>query len=139
MNYNRARYLPHILQTLYSSTLIEKFLPSSGKTALSKAAVRCLRENHGGTLVRLTVAKIAAPTVEAAIQNVKSTFALAEKNRPSIVVIEELETLLPRHSTPNDEFGEIQRQIARLNDGTGVIILGITKHPDLLHPIALQR
>jgi len=97
-------------------------------------------EKRGAVLFNLTPATIDAATGAGRAKRIEDLFTVAKLNQPSVVYIPRLQDFFHKGMRPDDPTAaELQRQIHLLEKDDGVLVLGITTHPELLHEIAYRR
>ncbi|MFX0117126.1 MAG: AAA family ATPase, partial [Candidatus Hodarchaeota archaeon] len=113
--------------------------PGTGKTLLAKAVAN----ESGVNFVSLAGPEIMSKFYGESEQRVRQIFEDAEKNAPSIIFIDEIDSIAPKRE---DVTGEVERrvvaQLLALMDGLKgrgkVIVIGATNRPNALDP-ALRR
>jgi transitional endoplasmic reticulum ATPase len=113
--------------------------PGTGKTLLAKA-VASETQAH---FIHLDAPTVMNKFVGEAEKRLRDIFDQAEKNAPSIIFIDELDSIAPKRE---ESYGEVERrvvaQLLALMDGLKgrgkVIVIAATNRPDALDP-ALRR
>ncbi|BCS90610.1 MAG: hypothetical protein ARM1_0067 [Candidatus Micrarchaeota archaeon] len=114
--------------------------PGNGKSMLIKAIAN---ESKGNiNVIEITGSTLLSNGTEAALSILREIFYKAIENKPSIIVIDEIDTLTPsRDEVTQDQakvVGELLRLIDKINSTTGVVIVGITNRPEKLDPAMLR-
>jgi transitional endoplasmic reticulum ATPase len=113
--------------------------PGTGKTLIAKAVAN----ESGATFISIQGPEIMNKFYGQSEENLRNKFEDAEKNAPSIIFIDELDSIAPKRS---DVHGEVERrvvaQMLTLMDGLGsrskMIVIGATNRVDDIDP-ALRR
>ena len=113
--------------------------PGTGKTLLAKAVASETKANF----LSIGGPEIMSKYYGESEERLRKIFTVAEKNAPSIIFIDEIDSIAPKR---DDVAGEVERrvvaQLLSLMDGLAsrgkVIIIGATNRPNALDP-ALRR
>lgn len=115
--------------------------PGTGKTRIARAVAN----ETGAFFLCINGPEIMSKMAGESESNLRKTFAEAEKNAPSIVFIDEIDSIAPKRDKAG---GEVERrivsQLLTLMDGLGlnsrahVIVIGATNRPNSIDP-ALRR
>ncbi|CAK9137573.1 unnamed protein product [Ilex paraguariensis] len=113
--------------------------PGSGKTLIARAVAN----ETGAFFFLINGPEIMSKLAGESESNLRKAFEEAEKNAPSIIFIDELDSIAPRREKTH---GEVERrivsQLLTLMDGlksrTHVIVMGATNRPNSIDP-ALRR
>ncbi|UCD92172.1 MAG: CDC48 family AAA ATPase, partial [Methanobacteriota archaeon] len=113
--------------------------PGTGKTLLAKAVASETNANFHS----LSGPEIMSKYYGQSEENLREIFATAEENAPSIIFIDEIDSIAPKR---DEVTGEVERrvvaQLLALMDGLNargkVVVIGATNRPDSLDP-ALRR
>ena len=105
--------------------------PGTGKTLIAKAVAN----ESGANFKNINGPEIMSKFYGESEQKLRQTFEEAEKNAPSIIFIDELDSIAPKRA---DVTGEVERrvvaQLLSLMDGLAgrgqVIVIGATNRPD---------
>lgn len=113
--------------------------PGTGKTLIARA----IANETGAFLITLNGPEIISKMAGESEANLRNAFAEAEKNAPSIIFIDEIDSLAPKRENNSGEAEKrLVSQLLTLMDGmkalTNVIVLGATNRPNALDP-ALRR
>ena len=113
--------------------------PGVGKTMLMKAV---LNDYDGIVMQELDGARMLELGQEKAMAEIKEVFNRARENQPSIIFLDEIDSMAPNRKYAG-EFGvqvtsEILKQIDGLKETVGVIVIGTTNRPDALDPAMLR-
>ncbi|XP_066209979.1 fidgetin-like protein 2 [Saccopteryx leptura] len=112
----------------------------AGKTLLG----RCLATQLGATLLRLRGAALAAGAAEGA-RLLQAAFAAARCRPPAVLLISELDALLPTREDGAVATGALQAPLLACLDGgcgagaSGVLVVGTTSRPAALDEATRQR
>lgn len=115
-----------------------------GKSMLARSFAQHLQSQHSSPKVLwVSGASLLGKYVGSSERAVRDLFARARENRPSLIVVEELEALAPRRG--RDNTGTTDRVVNQLLtelDGAegrdGVHVLAISSRPDLVDPALLR-
>ncbi|XP_057749847.1 dolichol kinase EVAN-like isoform X2 [Arachis stenosperma] len=113
--------------------------PGSGKTLIARAVAN----ETGAFFFCISGPEIMSKLAGGSESNLRKAFEEAEKNAPSIIFIDEIDSIAPKREKTN---GEVERrivsQLLTLMDGlkshAHVIVIGATNHPNSIDP-ALRR
>ncbi|MCU0861302.1 MAG: CDC48 family AAA ATPase, partial [Methanomassiliicoccales archaeon] len=113
--------------------------PGTGKTLIAKAVAN----EAGAAFFSIQGPEIISKYYGQSEEKLREKFEEAEKNAPSIIFVDELDSIAPRRE---DVHGEVERrvvaQLLTLMDGLGgrgqVIVIGATNREDAIDP-ALRR
>merc|ERR1712196_299870 len=113
--------------------------PGSGKTLLARAVAN----ETGAFFFLINGPEIMSKLAGESESNLRKAFEEAEKNAPSIIFIDEIDSIAPKRDKTN---GEVERrivsQLLTLMDGpkqrANVVVIGATNRPNTIDP-ALRR
>ena len=113
--------------------------PGSGKTLIAKA----IANETGAFIYMINGPEIMSKMAGESENNLRKAFDEAEKNKPAIIFIDEVDSLAPkRDKTQGEVERRIVSQLLTLMDGAkareGVIVLAATNRPNSIDP-ALRR
>ncbi|XXG84807.1 hypothetical protein AAC387_Pa11g0032 [Persea americana] len=113
--------------------------PGSGKTLIARAVAN----ETGAFFFCINGPEIMSKLAEESESNLRKAFQEAEKNAPSIIFIDEIDSIAPKREKTNGEVeGRIVSQLLTLMDGlksrAHVIVIGATNRPNSIDP-ALRR
>jgi len=113
--------------------------PGSGKTMLAKA----LAHETGAYLFALNGPEIMSKLAGESEANLRKAFEEAEKNSPSIIFIDEIDSIAPKRDKAGGEVEKrIVSQLLTLMDGikptSNVVVIACTNRPNVIEP-ALRR
>ncbi len=113
--------------------------PGCGKTLIVRAAANELNVN----LLTISGADLLKRGYEGAITIIKETFNRARENTPTIVFIDEIESIAPSRDLYNSKYVEdVVTELLRQMDGfkkmKGVFVIGATNKPHLLDEAILR-
>uniref|UniRef100_A0A2I2ZRM0 Fidgetin-like protein 2 n=1 Tax=Gorilla gorilla gorilla TaxID=9595 RepID=A0A2I2ZRM0_GORGO len=106
---------------------------------------RCLATQLGATLLRLRGATLAAPGAAEGARLLQAAFAAARCRPPSVLIISELEALLPARDDGAAAGGALQVPLLACLDGgcgagaDGVLVVGTTSRPAALDEATRRR
>uniref|UniRef100_A0A2R8ZNF8 Fidgetin-like protein 2 n=1 Tax=Pan paniscus TaxID=9597 RepID=A0A2R8ZNF8_PANPA len=106
---------------------------------------RCLATQLGATLLRLRGATLAAPGAAEGARLLQAAFAAARCRPPSVLLISELEALLPARDDGAAAGGALQVPLLACLDGgcgagaDGVLVVGTTSRPAALDEATRRR
>ncbi|XP_044612331.2 fidgetin-like protein 2 isoform X1 [Equus asinus] len=113
----------------------------AGKTLLG----RCLATQLGATLLRLRGATLAAPGAAEGARLLQAAFAAARCRPPAVLLISELDALLPARDDGAAAAGALQAPLLACLDGgcgagaDGVLVVGTTSRPAALDEATRRR
>ncbi|MDO5843794.1 MAG: CDC48 family AAA ATPase [Methanocorpusculum sp.] len=113
--------------------------PGTGKTLIAKAVAN----ESGANFISIAGPEIISKYYGESEQKLREIFDEAEQNAPSIIFIDELDSIAPRRE---DVSGEVERRVVAqlltmldgISDRGQVIVIGATNRPDAIDP-ALRR
>ncbi len=113
--------------------------PGVGKTAIARAVAN----ETNAYFIMINGPEIMSKMAGESEANLRSIFADAEKNAPSIIFIDEIDSIAPnRENTQGEVEKRIVSQLLTLMDGmksrSNVVVIGATNRPNTLDP-ALRR
>ena len=113
--------------------------PGTGKTMLMRAVSN---EMKGVTILELRGSDIMNVGGDSAITLIKKTFERAMENVPSIIFVDEIDTMIPKREGATEGgakiTGEMLEQIDGIKKSTGVVLIAATNRPDALDPAILR-
>lgn len=117
-------------------------VPGTGKTLLAMS----MGEGLGAEVEVICGPQVLGSSSEGAIHDLQAAFARAERRRPCIVVLDEVDALAPRRDSPEADALQRKTTAALLSildghDGSsleGVFVVGTSSRPDALDP-AMRR
>jgi vacuolar protein-sorting-associated protein 4 len=116
--------------------------PGTGKTYLAKA---CVTEQKNGTFFSVSASDLMSKYVGQSEKTLKALFQMARAERPSIIFIDEIDSIAGSRSSEENEVSRrvkteflIQMQGVG-NDVTDVLVLGATNLPWALDPAVRRR
>ncbi|KAI3899839.1 hypothetical protein MKW92_001886 [Papaver armeniacum] len=112
--------------------------PGTGKTSIARAVA-----NETGAFFRcINGQEIMSKYYGESERNLRNAFREAEKNAPSIIFIDEIDSIAPKRETGSESERKIVTQLLTLMDGlqarAHVIVMGATNMPNSIDP-ALRR
>ncbi|MEM3848085.1 MAG: AAA family ATPase, partial [Metallosphaera sp.] len=113
--------------------------PGVGKTMMAKALAKTLDVK----LISVSVAEIMYKGYEGAVASIKEVFNRARENRPSIILLDELDAIASRRSQRgNSESSKIVNQLLTEMDGIRnlkeVVVVGTTNRIKVIDPALLR-
>ncbi|MEO1802346.1 MAG: AAA family ATPase, partial [Cyanobacteria bacterium J06629_2] len=93
----------------------------------------------------VTPGKIKSPLVGQSVQNLQAVFADAKRQAPAIILLDEIESILPRREeqlgdpTTVEVINQFLQEYDRLSLSTGVIVVGTSNRPEQIDPAVLSR
>ncbi len=113
--------------------------PGSGKTLIAKAVAN----ETGAFFFLINGPEIMSKMAGESESNLRKAFEEAEKNAPSIIFIDEIDSIAPKRDKTNGEVEKrIVSQMLTLMDGmkgrANVVVIGATNRPNAIEP-ALRR
>ncbi|MGB9634850.1 MAG: AAA family ATPase [Candidatus Micrarchaeia archaeon] len=113
--------------------------PGTGKTLIVKAAANELNVN----VITISGAELLKRGYEGAVAVIRETFNRARENTPSIVFIDEIESVAPSRDLYSSKYVEdVVTQLLQEMDGMkelkGVLLIGATNKPDMLDKALLR-
>lgn len=116
--------------------------PGTGKTMLAKAVA----SRYGFAFFSVSASSISSKWQGESEKNVKALFGAAQELAPSVIFLDEIDSLLTaRRDNEDASAGKIKTQFlvemdgANKNEGKLVIIMGATNRPDLIDEAVRRR
>jgi transitional endoplasmic reticulum ATPase len=113
--------------------------PGNGKTMLMRATSNDMK---GVTMLEISGAELSEAGIERATSTIKEIFNRAKENSPSIIFIDEVDSILPKREGASEIGVQITSEILKEIDGikqlSSVIVIGATNRPDSLDPAILR-
>ncbi len=113
--------------------------PGNGKTMLMKAVST---EMKGVTMLELNGSEISEAGIEKGNVTIKEMFNRAKENAPSVIFIDEVESLLPKRQGASEVSAQITSEVLKQIDGiksmSNVVVIGATNTPDALDTAILR-
>ena len=113
----------------------------TGKTSLA----RVLAKDANCELISVTPGKIKSPLVGQSVQNLQDIFIDARAKAPAIILLDEIEAILPRREeqigdpTTVEVVNQFLQEFDRLSDSAGVIVIGTSNRAEQIDPAVLSR
>lgn len=115
--------------------------PGTGKTLLSRA----IAGEAGTSFLYCTGSSFDEMYVGVGAKRVRELFAEARKNKPCIIFIDEIDTLLSKsrrygteHSSSRSTINAILAEMDGFEKNDHIIVIGATNHEDSLDPAAVR-
>ena len=113
--------------------------PGTGKTMIMKAVAHEIGEYK---TITISGDELMEKGYEEAVEIINDIFNRAVENSPSVIVIDEIDSLAPKRDGNNNAdvriTGEFLRQLDRLHEISGVILVGTTNRPDAMDPAMIR-
>jgi transitional endoplasmic reticulum ATPase len=111
----------------------------TGKTMIARLIATQTRRSF----YPLTAADVLGGNVGDSLKRVRQIFARAQENSPSLVFIDEMDSLLPRTGRPVGQHDvqvteQFMIEISNLQPQQNVFLVGTTNHPDHIDPRVLR-
>ena len=113
----------------------------TGKTTLAQL----LAKDANCELISVTPGKIKSPLVGQSVQNIQDIFIDARAKAPAIILLDEIEAILPRREeqigdpTTVEVVNQFLQEFDRLPDSAGVVVIGTSNRVDQIDPAVLSR
>ncbi len=113
--------------------------PGTGKTMLMRAVANEIGVNH---VVTISGAEISNYGIERAVATIKREFDRAKENAPSIIFIDEVDSLVPSREAAS-ELGiqmtsEFLEELDGMKDHYNVVLVGTSNRPESIDPALLR-
>ncbi|PFH34198.1 hypothetical protein BESB_073500 [Besnoitia besnoiti] len=117
--------------------------PGTGKTTLAKWMAAC----SGASFFEVTPSSIISKFHGETETLIKALFKVAEADSPSLVFIDEIDSLLGKRREKEDDTGiRMKNQLLQMMDGVSscsadkvLVVVGATNRPDMLDEAAIRR
>ena len=115
--------------------------PGTGKTTIARA----MASQTGASFYEMSAADLLSKWAGESEQKVSKLFAKARANRPSIIFIDEIDSLLRRRSADSNAkweervLSQFLRELDGLTGGDGVLLVGATNRVDTLDEAIVGR
>lgn len=109
--------------------------PGCGKTLIVRAAANELK----ASFTTLSGAELIKKGYTQAVSVIKESFMRAKENTPSILFIDEIETVAPSRALGGgDIVGQLLTEMDGMKELKGVVVIGATNRPDILDSAILR-
>ncbi len=113
--------------------------PGTGKTMMMRAIAN---EMKGVTMLEINGADLSEKSSENAVEVLREIFNRARENIPSIVFIDELDTVIPKREVGGEMSSQVTGALLEEMDGikklSGVLVIAATNRPEKLDPAILR-
>ncbi len=113
--------------------------PGTGKSMLMNAFSESLK---GISVFRVEGSGLSREAQGKAVESMKEIFERARENSPSVILIDEIDSLLPDREKGSEEggmlTGEFFREFDAISSESGVVVVGSTNRPDALDPAVIR-
>lgn len=113
--------------------------PGNGKTMLLASILNGMK---GVTVLQISSSELVTQDPRNAISAIKKIFNRAEENVPSVILIDEVDSMIPARKSASEMAilltNEILQQIDGIKEKEGIIIVGATNRPEALDPAMLR-
>ncbi|MCL5433361.1 MAG: AAA family ATPase [Candidatus Marsarchaeota archaeon] len=113
--------------------------PGNGKTMLMRAVKN---EFEGLTMIEISGAELSEQGIERANATIKETFNRAQENAPSIIFIDEIDSIFSKREGASEIMIQITSQLLEEIDGirktNNIVVVGATNRPDMLDSAILR-
>ncbi|MDE1865572.1 MAG: AAA family ATPase [Candidatus Micrarchaeota archaeon] len=113
--------------------------PGNGKTMLLSSILNGMSDV---TVLQISASELANEDPKNAVSAVKKIFNRAAENIPSVILIDEVDSIIPsrRHASEQgiQVTNEILQQIDGVRENDGIVIVGATNRPEALDPAMLR-
>ncbi|MEM0383102.1 MAG: AAA family ATPase [Candidatus Anstonellales archaeon] len=108
--------------------------PGTGKTYFLKATAGEFKL----PFIQISGSDILKEGYDRGVAKIKEIFNLARERAPSIIVIDEIDTIAQSRAGSNPLLGQLLQELDGLGDRKGVYFMATTNHPELLDPALLR-
>ena len=113
--------------------------PGTGKTMLINAVANTI---EGLTLISVSGADLVKEGYETALTKLKESFFRAKENTPSILFIDEIDSLVPSRENSSEGMVQLTAEFLRAFDAAkqsqGIVIVGSTNRPDAIDSAVIR-
>ncbi len=113
--------------------------PGNGKTMLMRAITGQMK---GVTVLEMSAPELSEQGIDRATNTIREIFNRAKENAPAIIMIDEVDGLLPKREGASEMGTQITSEVLKQIDGvkqtTNVVLIGATNRPDALDPAILR-
>ncbi len=113
--------------------------PGCGKTMLMRGIANA---TEGLTMISVSGADLSKEGYENAVRKLKENFFRAKENIPSILFIDEIDSLVPNRDTASEGMvqltAEFLREFDQAKEAGGLVIVGATNRPDAIEPALIR-
>ncbi|MGC8479831.1 MAG: AAA family ATPase [Candidatus Micrarchaeia archaeon] len=113
--------------------------PGCGKTMLMKAFSNEYPDIH---LFRIMGSDLIKEGYEKSLETIKESFFRAKENAPSIIFIDEIDSLVPNRDDASELSikitSEFLREFEELKSTNGIVVVGATNRPEKIDPAVLR-
>ena len=113
--------------------------PGTGKTMLMKAVANELEDSR---LIILSGSEISKNGLENALTEIRDVFNRARENAPTIIFVDEMDSMLPERSNASELsihiISEFLQQLDGIKNSNGIVFVGATNRPDKIDQAVLR-
>ncbi len=113
--------------------------PGTGKTMIMRAIANDMK---GVTMLEINGAELATVNAESAVSVLREIFNRARENIPSIIFIDEIDTVIPKREADSEISTQVTGALLEEMDGikklSGVLVIAATNRPEKLDPAILR-
>jgi len=113
--------------------------PGNGKTMLLASILNGMKDV---TVLQISASELINQDPRNAITAVKKIFNRAAENVPSVILMDEVDSMIPSRNYASEQSiqltNEILQQIDGIRESDGIIIVGATNRPEALDPAMLR-
>ena len=113
--------------------------PGNGKTMLMRAVASSMKNV---TVLEFSGAQLAEEGIERAMATIKEIFNRAKENAPAVLMIDEIDGVLPSREGSSETSVQITTQMLKEIDGmkdlSNVVLVGATNRPDIIDSALLR-
>ena len=113
--------------------------PGNGKTMLLASILNGMKDV---TVLQVSSSELVTQDPKSAVSAVKKIFNRAEENVPSVILIDEVDSIIPARQYASEQAimvtNEILQEIDGIKEKEGIIVVGATNRPDALDPAMLE-
>ena len=113
--------------------------PGTGKTMIMRAIASDMK---GVTVLEINGAELSTANAESAVAVLREIFNRARENVPSIIFIDEIDTVIPKREQGGESSSQVTGALLEEMDGirklSGVLVIAATNRPEKLDPAILR-
>ncbi len=113
--------------------------PGTGKTMVMRAVANDMK---GVTILEISGVELSTARADSAVASLREIFNRARENVPSIIFIDEIDTVVPKRAGASEAAAQITGALLEEMDGikkyNGILVMAATNRPDEVDPAIMR-